>query len=925
MPDSELAALANERVNLLATDLVYVVNAAGTVDYKTTLRNLLRDIPVEPFIGGLQELRRVGGLELRTLNAAMGAINRMPVNFWFVGDSLTEGFGSSSDYERWIWLVREALQSRFRTGGVSWIPVKRGATPLYSANPDGKNQWALTAGTLVDNVNYGYGFGQHAAWMNNGARYEITVDCDRFWIQYTAGGTGNMRVTVDPLSAFETITNVATAAGGGAGGWTQSGRIYDSGAILRGPHIIRVESTDASTVILDGIFVFDTDVSVGVHAWNGGASGAPTASFSGDASGGSNALWADAGWQPHTWAQFADGVTNGTTTFTSATATFVANDVGDWVVFKAASAAGIRGKDSAAKIVGFTNGTTVTLDRTLSSATGITFRISRAQVTDAVLTSGSRTVTSATAAWQNWDEGCELKGPTGLANGGYYVERVVSATEVRLNKNATVTQSAQTLRVNNRRLLRTQPDVVVVELFYNDLLQGVPPATAKVNAVNIIGTVMARSAIDLEPSVVLMPLFAIGGTADMLIQSVGTTNASAVLTSATAVFQPEDAGKSISGTGIPGGTTILSYQSTTQVTMSANATATGTVTITVTDRVLTDYLWQPYRLAQHELVEENGWRIFDLYTIAGDIGTDDKYRLTYDNTHTNDRGSRVIANEVMQVLVGQPKQSTIPAGIGNNKGEFIGFAAADTPVIVPAAKIPGQTNVKRENAPAGAGMGWESPGLSRSLACQSIVVPGTATRNTIGYVAATNQGTPASSDDVDGPWLNFPTASTAGSSAGLIASAFTYFQRRWQVEFLSMIKTDAALTNYRLWVGLFSADPGNVDTLGAIHAAAVRYSSVADGTLFWRSVTKNGTTQTTRVTDRPIAASTVYVVRIEALSASAGGPGDMVRFFINDFLVDEHALTLPGDAQGLGFAIKCTNPATGVKNIKVGRFAAALK
>lgn len=64
-----------------------------------------------------------------------------------------------------------------------------------------------------------------------------------------------------------------------------------------------------------------------------------------------------------------------------------------------------------------------------------------------------------------------------------------------------------------------------------------------------------------------------------------TTSASAVVTSATAAFTAGDVGKGISGTGIPANTTILSRQSATQVTMSANATATGTgVAITVATR-----------------------------------------------------------------------------------------------------------------------------------------------------------------------------------------------------------------------------------------------------------------------------------------------------------------------------------------------------
>lgn len=61
-----------------------------------------------------------------------------------------------------------------------------------------------------------------------------------------------------------------------------------------------------------------------------------------------------------------------------------------------------------------------------------------------------------------------------------------------------------------------------------------------------------------------------------------TTNGSAVVTSATALFNGSDIGAGISGTGIPASTTILSVQSATSATMSANATATASgVSITV--------------------------------------------------------------------------------------------------------------------------------------------------------------------------------------------------------------------------------------------------------------------------------------------------------------------------------------------------------
>lgn len=54
-----------------------------------------------------------------------------------------------------------------------------------------------------------------------------------------------------------------------------------------------------------------------------------------------------------------------------------------------------------------------------------------------------------------------------------------------------------------------------------------------------------------------------------------TTSASAVITATTGKFAQKDVGQKITGTGIPAATTILSWQSATQVTLSAAATATG--------------------------------------------------------------------------------------------------------------------------------------------------------------------------------------------------------------------------------------------------------------------------------------------------------------------------------------------------------------
>lgn len=79
---------------------------------------------------------------------------------------------------------------------------------------------------------------------------------------------------------------------------------------------------------------------------------------------------------------------------------------------------------------------------------------------------------------------------------------------------------------------------------------------------------------------------ATAGTSRTAADGVVTAGSPTVTSAADANFQQSDVGASISGTGIPAGTTILSVQSATSATMSADATASSTsaapITLTIT-------------------------------------------------------------------------------------------------------------------------------------------------------------------------------------------------------------------------------------------------------------------------------------------------------------------------------------------------------
>lgn len=147
------------------------------------------------------------------------------------------------------------------------------------------------------------------------------------------------------------------------------------------------------------------------------------------------------------------------------------------------------------------------------------------QVTDGATTANSRTVTSATGAFDaTADIGALIKS-TNLPANTFIVKRN-SSTSVEVSNPATATSSGQTMTI----------------------MRGVEVFTCPLSA---------------KPG-------------QRMRFDAALTSGDATLTSATAVFTSADVGSSIAGTGIPAGTTIASYTSATSVEMSANASATVT-------------------------------------------------------------------------------------------------------------------------------------------------------------------------------------------------------------------------------------------------------------------------------------------------------------------------------------------------------------
>ena len=178
------------------------------------------------------------------------------------------------------------------------------------------------------------------------------------------------------------------------------------------------------------------------------------------------------------------------------------------------------------------------------------------------------------------------------------------------------------------------PDLVVIQLGLNNQWKGITPAQTKADILTLIDRIATMTE---RASICLLSLWA---RADTIKRTDATvTSGSAVVTSAGATFEAGVVGMAYEGADFPAGTTVLSRQSATQITMSANATAGGT-NRTVTLRY-TDGQWQPYRAALREVVRERDVAMFDMYDLGGYVGG---VGTTYHRDISTTSGSAVITS-----------------------------------------------------------------------------------------------------------------------------------------------------------------------------------------------------------------------------------------------------------------------------------------
>lgn len=175
-----------------------------------------------------------------------------------VGDSLTEGFSASSYANRYPTKLAEKLRAKL---GLPSKPNSRFHSSDYTAALG--QSWTYT-GTTNSNASFGMGFRSRGMSAGSTATLNFTgTDVDLFLLG--AFSLGNTQYTIDggaPVPVTTTLT----------GSDVRTIRVEIRG-LAPGAHTLVVSPTGATNIVLEGAYVYDGDLTTGVHIHEAGHAG----------------------------------------------------------------------------------------------------------------------------------------------------------------------------------------------------------------------------------------------------------------------------------------------------------------------------------------------------------------------------------------------------------------------------------------------------------------------------------------------------------------------------------------------------------------------------------------------------------------------------------------------------------------------------
>lgn len=172
----------------------------------------------------------------------------------------------------------------------------------------------------------------------------------------------------------------------------------------------------------------------------------------------------------------------------------------------------------------------------------------------------------------------------------------------------------------------------------------------------------------------------------------------------------------------------------------------------------------------------------------------------------------------------------------------------------------------------------------------------------------------ASSNQADTTYTNITSGAAAGNGGGFV-STFDLVQRRYSPKVEVLIRTPSTLTTLRMWIGLVTLAPTNVDDLVAtVNGIGFRYSSVA-GDIGWRGFLDDGTVQGLTADMDTVNPDTRYLLRVRV----DGSGGGVAYFAVNNGPEVALSTGMPAAATNMGIAVVVFTNVAAARNLLFSR------
>ena len=183
----------------------------------------------------------------------------------------------------------------------------------------------------------------------------------------------------------------------------------------------------------------------------------------------------------------------------------------------------------------------------------------------------------------------------------------------------------------------------------------------------------------------------------------------------------------------------------------------------------------------------------------------------------------------------------------------------------------------------------------------------------VGTVSTATTLGAAASNDTDNTYESLATNTTTGNLAGYVSNTYKDVRRAYNPTCSFLMRTPSSIAaGYRLWIGLFTANPTNADDSGGSYIG-FRYTSGTDTT--WKAKTRDGTTASAdSAVGATVAVSTAYLLKLRVDSAA-----NTAYFSVNGSTEVSIASNLPATATELGFDLTIITTDTTADTFKLSR------